>query len=88
MDHVLVILFATTPLIALVACCLMILERCERHLRALHVQVLGPLPDHSPETLACRARELGLWDGYPANPVVWIGGLSLVFYWIANYWSK
>jgi hypothetical protein len=37
-----------------------LLGRCELHLRAQHVQLLGPLVDHSPDVMAERRRELGL----------------------------
>jgi len=43
------------------------LERCEIHLRALHVESLGPLVDRSPESTSARREQLGLADGYPAK---------------------
>jgi hypothetical protein len=63
-----------------------LLERCEKHLRALHVDVLGPLDDRSAEGMAARRQELGLDDGYPYRQTtqfglgLLVGGLVYLFF--------
>lgn len=53
------------PALGLLACSVAMLERIEKHLRALHVDALGPLKDRDSEAMRQRREELGLNDGYP-----------------------
>ena len=60
------VLFALLGLVTFfLGCCLAMLERIEKHLRAEHVRALGPLHDRTPEAMAERRSDLGLDDGYP-----------------------
>ena len=67
-----------------------LLERCERHLRALHVQVLGPVEDGSEGSAAIRRAALGLNDDYPhrqIRQVLWYGFVLVALVAVTRTWG-